>query len=144
MPPNTSNFPAKPQRLLEQWGTSPSAQQDAHPASAASELRKWEWGHRFHLSSTAEPLISLSNLLHLGPPGNDLLERKYKLCERSATPNSPWVLHFCRESLVPWLRGYLPFFSVLALSQNDILSHNCCLRYSIGPINLTQIYLLIM
>lgn len=35
--------------------------------------------------------------------------------------------------------GYLPFFSVPAWSQNDILSHNCCFRHSTGPINLTQI-----
>lgn len=40
MPLNTSTFPAKSQRLLQQWGTSPSAQQDSHPPSAASELEE--------------------------------------------------------------------------------------------------------
>lgn len=140
MPLNTSNFPAKPQRLLEQWGASPSAQQDSHPPYAASELGETRVGSP---GSTWAALLSHSSACQSPLPwltGEWPFWKQVQVMWEIFHLKQHLGLEFLQGKLSFMTEGLLGFFfSVPAWPQNDILSHNCCFRQSTGPIHVAQI-----
>lgn len=133
MPLNTSTFPAKSQRLLQQWGTSPSAQQDSHPPSAASELEERRVGSQV-------PPEQLCWATHQPWPTREWpFGKKVQVVWEICHLKQHLGLAFLQGKLSAMTGGSLVFFLLPAWSQNDILSHNCCFRHSTGPIHVTQI-----